>query len=131
MRRGTISGIDLYPMTQRIAEEFKAPNTKGVIVSDISERSDAYAAGVRQYDIIVSFNGVTIDDPAHFMRMLADSPIGGTVTLGLLRNGRSAFGQGADRADVGRAAPPPLTQRGSASTSKRASLSPPVRRPGT
>jgi serine protease Do len=89
VRRGTISGIDLYPMTQRIADEFKAPNTKGVIVSDISERSAAYAAGVRQYDIIVSFNGVTIDDPSHFMRMLADSPIGGTVTLGLLRTGRS------------------------------------------
>lgn len=89
VRRGTISGIDLYPMTPRIAEEFNAPNTKGVIVSDISERSDAYAAGLRQYDILVSFNGVTIEDPTHFMRMLADSPIGGTVTLGFLRNGRS------------------------------------------
>jgi serine protease Do len=88
VRRGTISGIDLYPMTTRIAEQFRAPNAKGVIVSDISDRSDAYAAGVRQYDIIVSFNGVIVEDPSHFMRMLSDSPIGGTVTLGLLRNGR-------------------------------------------
>ena len=87
VRRGDISGVDLYPMTARIAQELKAPNAKGVFVYDISERADAYAAGVRQYDIIVSFNGVTIEDPAHFMRMLADSPIGGTVTLGLLRNG--------------------------------------------
>ena len=39
-------------------------------------------------DIIVSFNGVTIEDPSHFIRLLADSPIGSTVTLGLLRNGR-------------------------------------------
>jgi serine protease Do len=88
VRRGTITGIDLYPMTTRIAEELNAPNAKGVIVSEISERSDAYAAGVRQYDIIVSFNGVTIEDPAHFMRMLSDAQIGSTVTLGLLRNGR-------------------------------------------
>jgi Do/DeqQ family serine protease len=88
VRRGTITGIDLYPMTTRIAEELNAPNAKGVIVSDISERSDAYAAGVRQYDIIVSFNGVTIEDPSHFMRMLSDAQIGSTVTLGLLRNGR-------------------------------------------
>jgi len=88
VRRGTIGGIELYPVTARIAAEFKAPNTKGVIVSEIIERSDAFAAGVRQYDIIVSFNSVTIEDPAHFMRMLADSPIGGTVNLGLLRNGR-------------------------------------------
>ena len=32
---------------------------------------------------------MTIKDPTHFMRMLADAPIGGTVNLGLLRNGRS------------------------------------------
>ena len=89
VRRGTISGIELYPVTARIAEEFRAPNTKGVIVADVIERSDAYAAGIRQYDIIVSFNGVTIEDPTHFMRMLADAPIGGTVNLGLLRNSRS------------------------------------------
>jgi len=89
VRRGNISGVDLHPMTARIAEELNAPNAKGVFVYDISARADAYAAGVRQYDIIVSFNGVVIEDPTHFMRMLADSPIGGTVTLGLLRNGRS------------------------------------------
>jgi serine protease Do len=89
VRRGNISGVDLYPMTARIAQELRAPNTKGVLVYDIVPSSDAYAAGVRQYDIIVSFNGVAIEDPAHFMRMLADSPIGGTVTLGLLRNSRS------------------------------------------
>jgi serine protease Do len=88
VRRGTISGIELYPMTTRIAEELRAPNAKGVIVSDISDRSDAYAAGVRQYDIIISFNGVTIDDPSHFSRMLSDAEIGSTVTLGLLRSGK-------------------------------------------
>jgi serine protease Do len=89
VRRGNITGVDLYPMTARIAQQFQAPTAKGVFVYDILERSDAYAAGVRQYDIIVSFNGVTIEDPTHFMRMLADSPIGATVTLGLLRNGRT------------------------------------------
>jgi serine protease Do len=88
VRRGTISGIELYPMTTRLAEQFKAPNAKGVIVSDIDQRSDAYAAGVRQYDIIVSFNDVVVEDPSHFMRMLSDSQIGGSVTLGLLRDGR-------------------------------------------
>jgi Do/DeqQ family serine protease len=88
VRRGNISGVELYPMSARIAQQLKAPNAKGVFVYYIVEDSAAFAAGVRQYDIIVSFNGVTIEDPAHFMRMLSDSPIGGTVTLGLLRNGR-------------------------------------------
>ncbi len=51
-------------------------------------RSDAYAAGLRQDDIIVSFNSVTIDDTAQFVRLLADAKIGSTVALGVLRDGR-------------------------------------------
>jgi len=89
VRRGTISGIDLYPMDDRLAKQFNAPSSQGVIVSDISEASAAYAAGVRQYDIIVRFNNTPIDDAPHFMRMLSDAQIDSTVTLGLLRDGRS------------------------------------------
>jgi Do/DeqQ family serine protease len=88
VRRGTITGLDLYPMNPRLAEEFRAPTAKGLIVAEIVQESDAYAAGLRQYDIIVSYNGVTIDETAQFVRMLADSKIGTTVALGVLRNGR-------------------------------------------
>jgi Do/DeqQ family serine protease len=91
VRRGTISGLELYPMTTRLAEQFRAPNTKGVIVSSVDDRSEAYTAGVRQYDIIVSFNNVVVEDASHFLRMLADSQIGGTVALGMLRNGKSVI----------------------------------------
>jgi Do/DeqQ family serine protease len=89
VRRGTITGIELYPMNTRLAQEFNAPNAKGVIVSNLSQDSAAYGAGVRRYDIIVSFNNTPIEDATHFMRMLADSQIGSTVTLGLLRGGKT------------------------------------------
>ena len=88
VRRGTITGIQLYPMTSRLAEELGAPDAKGVIVYRISERSDAFSAGMRGGDIIVSFNGAMLEDSSHFMRLLSDAPIGTPVTLGLLRNGR-------------------------------------------
>jgi Do/DeqQ family serine protease len=89
VRRGTILGIELYPMNARIAAEAGARNAKGVFVSGISPNSGAYAAGVREGDILVTFNGTTIEDAQHFMRMLADAPIGGTVTMGLFRGGRT------------------------------------------
>jgi Do/DeqQ family serine protease len=88
VRRGTITGIDLYPMNERLAQEFRAPTAKGLIVADVNRGSDAYEAGLRQYDIIVSFNSVTIDDTAQFVRLLADAKIGSTVALGVLRDGR-------------------------------------------
>jgi Do/DeqQ family serine protease len=89
VRRGTILGIELYPMDARIAAELRAPNAKGVYVSGISSTADAYAAGVREGDIIITFNGTSIEDAQHFMRLLAEAPIGGAVTMGLFRNGKT------------------------------------------
>ena len=89
VRRGTISGIQLTPMTTRYAEALGASNTKGVLVVRMSERSEAYAAGIRPGDIIVSFNGATVEDSSHFMRLISDAQIGTTVSLGLFREGRT------------------------------------------
>ena len=38
--------------------------------------------------MIVSFNGTTVEDQSHFVRLLSDAKIGTTVTLGLLREGK-------------------------------------------
>jgi Do/DeqQ family serine protease len=88
VQRGTITGITLQPLTTRLAEQLGAPNTRGMVVVSMQQRSDAYAAGLRPGDVIVSFNGATLDDQSQFERLLADAKIGSTVTLGLLREGR-------------------------------------------
>ena len=89
VRRGTIAGIELTPMTTRYAEELGAANTKGVLVTRMLEQSAAYRAGVRPGDIIVNFNGTTVEDSSHFMRLLSDATIGGTVELGVFRGGKT------------------------------------------
>ena len=88
VRRGTIAGIGLMPLTTRLAEQLGAPDTRGALVAEMSERSAAYRAGVRPGDIIVGFNGTTVEDTSHFMRLLSDAPIGEDARLGLFRNGR-------------------------------------------
>jgi S1-C subfamily serine protease len=54
----------------------------------MSRTSSAYEAGIRPGDIIVSFNGQRVDDPSQFVRLLADAPIGSTVKLGIIREGK-------------------------------------------
>ena len=88
VRRGTIVGIQLQPLTAAIARQLGATNTKGVLVVGVDSRSDAYEQGLRRGDIIVSFNGTQIDDASHFIRMLSDAPIGSTSTLGVFSDGR-------------------------------------------
>jgi serine protease Do len=88
VRRGTIRGIQLQPMTPQIANELGAPDARGVLILGIIRASDAYAAGLRQYDIIVRFNNTLIEDASQFIRMLADAEIGSTATLTVFRDGR-------------------------------------------
>ena len=88
VRRGTITGIQLQPMTAAIAQQLGAANTRGVLVVGVNPRSDAYDQGLRRGDIIVTFNGTTIDDASHFIRLLSDAPIGSTATLGVFSDGR-------------------------------------------
>ncbi len=88
VQRGTIQGIELQPLTTRLAEQLGAPNTQGAVVVRMIQRSDAYAAGVRPGDIITGFNTTTIDDAQHLSRLVSDAKIGTTVTLVLLREGK-------------------------------------------
>jgi S1-C subfamily serine protease len=44
---------------------------------------------MRPGDIVLSFNGTPIEDWSQFSRFLSDAKIGGTVSLGLLREGKA------------------------------------------
>ncbi|HEY7057859.1 MAG TPA: trypsin-like peptidase domain-containing protein [Vicinamibacterales bacterium] len=88
VQRGTIPGISLMALTTQIADQLGAPNTRGALVSEISQRSEAWAAGLRAGDIITSFNDRPVDDVSQLLRMEADSKIGTTAKLQILRESR-------------------------------------------
>jgi serine protease Do len=88
VQRGNIPGITLQVLTSDVAERLGAPNTRGLLVYQMERGSDAYLAGMRPGDIIVSFNGTSIEDSQQFVRLLADAKIGSLITLGLLRDGK-------------------------------------------
>ena len=63
VRRGTIPGIKVQPLTTQIAAAARgAEHARRAGRTRVDQRSDAYAAGLRPGDIIVSFNGTTIED---------------------------------------------------------------------
>jgi S1-C subfamily serine protease len=90
VQRGTIGGIvTIDKLTPQIAEEIGAPDTSGALVVRMMRGTEAYDAGVRPGDVIVSFNGTRIDDPSQLYRLVADSRIGSTATIRVIRNGRT------------------------------------------
>ena len=90
VRRGTMLGITLQPMTAQIAEQLGAPDARGVLVTRVDRRSRAATAGLEPGDVIVAFNGTTIEGASHFLRILGDAEIGATSTLTIVRDGRRA-----------------------------------------
>jgi serine protease Do len=88
VRRGTLGYIEVAPLTERLAQQLSVPVEKGVLVSRMIRNSAAYDAGIRPGDVIVSFNLKPIEDSAQLLRLVADSPIGNTVTVGAYREGR-------------------------------------------
>jgi serine protease Do len=89
VRRGTINGIQIDALTPDIAEQLSAPGAHGALVVRVYRDSDAADAGFRRFDIVVGFNGRTVDDPSQLFRLVADAAIGSTASFKVLRGGRS------------------------------------------
>jgi Do/DeqQ family serine protease len=88
VQRGNIPGVIVTQLTTQMAEELGAPNTRGALVNQMVRDSDAYAAGLRPGDIIISFNSRTVEDASAFMRMLGDSKAGTAARIEILRESR-------------------------------------------
>ena len=88
VRRGSIGYVEVIPLTARLAGELRAPASDGIVVNQMSRDSAAYRNGLEPGDIILSVNGTSIADPSQFVRLIADSDIGSTVRVEILREGR-------------------------------------------
>ena len=87
VRRGS---VDFRVDNMTIDEESVGGVGHGAMVSQMYRNSASFNAGLRPGDVIVSLNGKTIEDASQFRRLVADSKIGTTATLHIVREGRSA-----------------------------------------
>jgi S1-C subfamily serine protease len=88
VRRGTLGYLQVREINEALAQRLDVPVSKGVLVERMTRDSSAYDAGIRPGDLIVSLNGKAIEDMGQMLRLVADAPIGGTVTVGAYRDGR-------------------------------------------
>jgi serine protease Do len=87
VRRGSIGFMEVAPLTSRLAEELGAASTEGVVIMRMA-RGAAYEAGIQPGDIILAVNGRKVSDGSQLVKLIADAPIGGTVAVDVLREGR-------------------------------------------
>ncbi|MEO0080285.1 MAG: Do family serine endopeptidase [candidate division WOR-3 bacterium] len=81
-------GIAPQPVTEAIRQALKLEDTKGVLVSQVLDKTPAAEAGLREGDVIVQVNGVKTEGVEQFREQIAGFRPGTQVTLGLVRDGK-------------------------------------------
>jgi Do/DeqQ family serine protease len=82
-------GAKLQEVTPDIADSLGLKRPTGALVSSVAPGSPAARAGIKVGDLVVSVDGMTVEDPNAFNYRFATKPLGGTAQIGLIRNGRT------------------------------------------
>jgi S1-C subfamily serine protease len=88
VRRGQL-GIGIQNVTSDLAGSFGLKDVRGVIVTSVSPNSSAERAGVKQGDVIVSFNGVNLNDGNELRNRVAQTAPDSQAAIGIVRNGNA------------------------------------------
>jgi Do/DeqQ family serine protease len=81
-------GVAIQPVTEEIAASFGLQKTRGALISDVMAHSPAEKAGLKQGDILVTFDGKEIKDARQLQLAVAEAPIGKQVVAEIYRDGK-------------------------------------------
>ncbi len=80
-------GVQIQDVTRELAESFGMKKPQGALVSKIMPGSPAEKADIQIGDIIIDFNGQTIEKSGDLPPMVGMTPINDKATLKILRQG--------------------------------------------
>ncbi len=79
-------GVSIQELTPELASQFGVGDTKGVLVSDVMDDSPAKKAGFERADVIVEYDGKSMDSPTHLRNAVAQTPVGKKVAIKIIRD---------------------------------------------
>jgi len=86
--KGAFLGIYMDELTLRMKKDKDYPKDSGVLVTKVIDDSPAEEAGLENGDIIFSFNGKKVEDPAELARLVSKRKPGDKVKIVFYRDGK-------------------------------------------
>jgi serine protease Do len=80
-------GIGIQALTPELAGSFNLNNPDGVLVNSVENQTPAQLGGMIRGDIIIQFDSKAISNLKLFQKLVADTTIGKTVPVKILRDG--------------------------------------------
>jgi len=81
-------GARLQAVTPEIGESLGLKRPAGALIASVTPQSPAARGGLKTGDLIVSIDGLLIDDHKAFDYRFATKPLGGSAKVGIVRSGR-------------------------------------------
>jgi hypothetical protein len=81
-------GIGVQNLTPALQTEFGVKDGRGVVVAMVVESGPAQRAGLKEGDVIRSFNGKALGSSRDLFALVAQSDIGKKVALSIVRDGK-------------------------------------------
>jgi len=78
-------GVMIQKVTPDIAESLGLEESRGALVADVVKDGPAQAAGIKQGDVIVEYDGKPVSDSAELPLLVARTPIGRSVKVKVVR----------------------------------------------
>jgi serine protease Do len=86
-RRGWL-GVRIQSVTPELAEGLKMAKPMGALIAAVTDGGPADKAGIRQGDVVITFDGKDIDEMRHLPLIVAETPFDTSVPVIVLRQGK-------------------------------------------
>jgi serine protease Do len=80
-------GVEIGEVTPENAKDFKLSATRGVVMQDVEPDGPAAKAGLKEHDVVLQYDGQTVEGTVQFRRLVRETPAGRTVALVISRDG--------------------------------------------
>jgi serine protease Do len=84
---GSYLGVYLDEVTAERVSQLKLEKERGAVVTKVIEDGPAAKAGIRENDVITSFNGRPVESVRELQRLLGETPSGRSVPIEIYREG--------------------------------------------
>jgi serine protease Do len=81
-------GVTVQDLTVELAKSFGVREEKGSLVTDVVKDGPAYKAGLKRGDVVLTFDGKTVDTSTTLRNMVANTHPGTKVDMEVLREGK-------------------------------------------
>jgi biotin operon repressor len=86
--RGSYLGVDSRDVTPERMSSLKLKSDQGVEILMVDQDAPAGKAGLKEHDVILSFNGKAVQDVDQLRRMIRETAPGSKVNLSISRDGQ-------------------------------------------